>query len=191
MNSPQRLADVLRLTEHSDVANLITSMESWRVARKHPDSVVRESVGRVVINCDDVEITISRSAIRAQLGLDRFEYVDDNAIFKATTAIRRVRAEIRFHLPGATTTETRPAESLVRALANAHDWLDRILRGEAANQRDLSRQTGYDERYISHIMPLAFLSPSVAESVLHGVQPVDWSLDGLIGSIGLVWEHRA
>jgi site-specific DNA recombinase len=191
MNSPQRLADVLRLTEHSDVANLITSMESWRVARKHPDSVVRESVGRVVINCDDVEITISRSAIRAQLGLDRFEYVDDNAIFKATTAIRRVRAEIRFHLPGATTTETRPAESLVRALANAHDWLDRILRGEAANQRDLSRQTGYDERYISHIMPLAFLSPSVAESVPHGVQPVDWSLDGLIGSIGLVWEHRA
>ena len=191
MNSPLRLADVLDLREHADVANLLTSLESWRGARKHPDTLVRECVTKVVIGPDDVRIAVSRSAIRAQLGLDRFEYVDDNAIFRATTAIRRVRAEIRFLFPGGTPTESRPAESLVRALANAHDWLDRILRGEASSQRDLSRQTGYDERYISHIMPLAFLSPNVAESVLHGVQPVDWSLDGLIGSTSLVWEHRA
>jgi hypothetical protein len=123
--------------------------------------------------------------MRAQLSLDRFEYAEDNAKFKAPTLIRRIRAEPRFHLPVGAPTESHPAESLVRALANAHDWLDSMLKGEAANHRDLSRRTGYDERYISHITPPAFLAAIVIESVLHGTQPIDWSLDGLIGST--VW----
>jgi phytoene dehydrogenase-like protein len=191
MNSSQRLSGLLGLTEHADLGSLLIAIESWRAARKQPDGVVRDCVSRVVVNRDNTEITVSRSAIRTQLGLDRFDFADENAVLKATTTIRRARAELRFHLPGGAPTESRPAESLLRALANAHDWLDRILRGEASNQRDLSRQTGYDERYISHVMPLAFMAPDIAESVLHGAQPVDQNLDGLINSIGLVWEQRA
>jgi hypothetical protein len=33
MNSPQRSADVLCLTEYADVANLLIAIDSWRVAR--------------------------------------------------------------------------------------------------------------------------------------------------------------
>jgi site-specific DNA recombinase len=190
MNSPQRLSEVLCMTEHADLANLLTAIESRRASRKQPDGVVRECVRKVVICPDDVSVAVSRSAIRAQLGMDRLEYVDDGVIFKTKAAMRLVRAELRFHLPGGAQTDSRPAESLIKALANAHDWLDRILRGEAANQRDLSRQTGYDERYISHVMPLAFLPPNIIESVLHGAQPVDCTLDSLLTSIVLGWDQH-
>ena len=69
----------------------------------------------------------------------------------------------------------------------ARDWLERILRGEAANQRDLARLTGYDERYVSKILLLAFLAPDITESILQGFQPAHWCLGSMAGKIALDW----
>jgi hypothetical protein len=190
MVSPQRLSEVLCIEDHADVAILVTAVEALRAARRHPDGVVRDCVRRVVMNADDVGITVSRSALRTQLGLDRFEYEDDHVSFNTVTTLCCARPEIRFRIPGGTPTEPRPSESFVRALANAHDWLNRVLRGEVSNQRDLSKLTGYDERYISRIMPLAFLAPNLAESVIQGTQPDGWTIDRLISSAVLTWNEQ-
>jgi site-specific DNA recombinase len=80
--------------------------------------------------------------------------------------------------------------SLVRAVARAHHWMDRILRDEVPNQRALAKQTGFDERYISRIIPLAFLAPDITEAILEGKQVPCLSLEKCVGKIPFEWSQQ-
>jgi site-specific DNA recombinase len=77
--------------------------------------------------------------------------------------------------------------SLVRAVARAHDWMERILCGEIPNQRALAKETGFDERYISRIIPLVFLAPDITEAILEGSQVPGLSLEKCVVEIPSVW----
>jgi site-specific DNA recombinase len=65
--------------------------------------------------------------------------------------------------------------------------MDRILSGEIPNQRALAKQTGFDERYISRIIPLAFLAPDITEAILEGRQVPGLSLEKCVVEIPSVW----
>jgi hypothetical protein len=65
--------------------------------------------------------------------------------------------------------------------------MDRILRGQIPNQRALAKQTGFDERYISRIIPLAFLAPDITEAILDGKQDPHLSLEKCVNELPLEW----
>ena len=85
---------------------------------------------------------------------------------------------------------SRPVPSLVRAVARANNWVERNLRGEITNQRALGRETGFDERYISRFIPLAFLAPDIAEAILEGRQTPGLSLEKYVIDIRLEWSLK-
>jgi site-specific DNA recombinase len=93
-------------------------------------------------------------------------------------------------LAGTEQNRARPVPSLVRAVARANDWMDRILSGEIPNQRALAKETGFDERYISRIIPLAFLAPDITEAILEGKQPPDLFLGKSVEQIPLQWTQQ-
>jgi hypothetical protein len=80
--------------------------------------------------------------------------------------------------------------SLVRAVARAHDWVDRIIRGQISNQRAIAAETKLDERYVDQIIPLAFLAPDVLEMVLQGRQSLDMTLKDLSSCVAFDWETQ-
>jgi hypothetical protein len=49
---------------------------------------------------------------------------------------------------------------------------------------------GVDERYISRILPCAFLAPAIVEAILQGRQSADLSLDRLLGHLPPSWERQ-
>ena len=67
---------------------------------------------------------------------------------------------------------TSPDEKLIAMLADAHRWLDALTEGRAASLRELARRTRRDVGEISRTLPLAFLAPTIVESILDGRQPV-------------------
>jgi site-specific DNA recombinase len=132
----------------------------------------------------------SRRRLRGELGLSEVDTSAATLELKCDTSLRRVGAEMRFTVSDDVQGSARQIPSLTRAIVNARDWLDRILRGDALNQRDLAKQTGHDERYISKILPLAFLAPDITEEILEGSQPAGLYLDTIAGRVVHVWHEQ-
>ena len=103
---------------------------------------------------------------------------------------RRCGGEVRLLLPPEATPGTLTAPSLVRAVARAHDWVERIVRGELSNQRAIAAETGLDERYVSKIIPLAFLAPDITEAVLDGKQEPNLVLNDLVSGWSSDWSAQ-
>jgi hypothetical protein len=66
---------------------------------------------------------------------------------------------------------TREVPSLLRAIVNGRDWLDRILTWQALNQLDLAKQIGVGECYVGRIISLAFLAPEIVEQSWQQANP--------------------
>lgn len=82
----------------------------------------------------------------------------------------------------------RPIASLIRAVARAHQWADWVRLGVTDNGRMISKETGFDERYVSRILPLAFLAPDLTQAILDGRH--NGTLGENLGNLPLDWTAQ-
>jgi site-specific DNA recombinase len=155
-------------------------------------------VTRIVVRQHKVELQLSKhSVLKTFLTPQRSEEIaatllasEDLIVLEADAQLRRCGGEVRLLLADTEQNRARPVLSLVRAVARAHDWIDRILSGEVPNQRALAIQTGFDKRYISRIIPLAFLAPDITEAILDGKQHPNLSLEKCVNEIPFEWSQQ-
>lgn len=103
--------------------------------------------------------------------------------------LKRHGDEVRLQLPpDSHGTKSRPLPSLIKAVARAHEWAHRVRCGETDNVRAIARETGLDERYVSRILPLAFLAPDLTEAILDGRSGA--TLGASVGNIPLDWPQQ-
>jgi site-specific DNA recombinase len=156
---------------------------------------LRSMITMIIVRQQKVELQLSKQAVlKTFLAHQQSEEItgtlpasEDLIILEADAQLRRCGGEVRLLLADNEHNRARPVPSLVRAVARAHDWMDRILRGEISNQRTLAKQTGFDERYISRILPLAFLAPDITEAILDGKQDPGLSLEKCVYEIPSEW----
>ena len=75
-----------------------------------------------------------------------------------------------------------PDANLVKALARAHEWFGRIVRGEANGIGDIARAERLDRSYVTRLLCLAFLAPEITKAILEGRQPTELTAKRLISS---------
>ncbi len=84
-----------------------------------------------------------------------------------------------------------PIPSLVKAIAYARDWYEKIAAGEIGTIAELAQKAGVGATYAKRILRFAILSPENTESILAGDHRPDLTLQDLPRTIPLDWRKQA
>ncbi|MDD9744766.1 MULTISPECIES: hypothetical protein [Marinovum] len=79
---------------------------------------------------------------------------------------------------------------LLRAIGRAWNWRRRLERGDVNTIADLARSEGISDRYVSRVIRLAWLSPSVLERLVLRREPTVLSIFDLCGVAELPWVEQ-
>jgi DNA invertase Pin-like site-specific DNA recombinase len=160
--------------------------------------VVPVLVRRVTIAQEQVTIEINRKALDERL-LDReapsqSKGKDRRPIqIEVPVRFRRRGVEAKLIVPDQRKATSESDANLVKALARAHDWFGRILRGEASGVGEIACAESLDRTYVTRVICLAFLSPEITNAVLTGRQPTTLTVKWLISSAlaqPLLWPDQ-
>lgn len=79
---------------------------------------------------------------------------------------------------------------LLRAIGRAWDWRRRLERGDITTIADLAREEGISDRYVSRVIRLAWLAPTVLDRLVLRREPTVLSIFDLCGVAELPWVEQ-
>ena len=79
---------------------------------------------------------------------------------------------------------------LLRAIGRAWEWRRRLERGDVTTIADLARGEAISDRYVSRMIRLAWLAPSVLERLVLRREPTVLSIFDLCGVAELPWVEQ-
>jgi site-specific DNA recombinase len=154
-------------------------------------------VPRVTVLQSGLEIAILQSALRTRLlgqKLVSTKSAQDTFTVSVDVRVRRCGGEVRLILPATSQAQLsrRPSLPLIKAVARAHRWPERIMRGEFESRRSVAQFADVDQRYAGRILQFAFLAPDIVEAILDGRQPAELTVQKLLCGIPISWaeQHR-
>ncbi|MBF0561729.1 MAG: recombinase family protein [Alphaproteobacteria bacterium] len=99
--------------------------------------------------------------------------------------VRRRGVELRLAIETDSGIPHKADPALLKAVTRARGWLADLVNGTAPNIVALAAREGVTDRYIGHLLPLAFLAPSIVDAIVNGRQPVDVTAEALVKRIDL------
>lgn len=81
--------------------------------------------------------------------------------------------------------------ALIKALVRAHKWEKALASNRHKSLNSLAKSEDLEIMYVTRIYRLYFLSPSIKEAILDGIQPRTLTLSRLMKGIPLCWQEQA
>ena len=81
--------------------------------------------------------------------------------------------------------------TLLKEITRAHRCFNALMSG-GASIAQLAAREGVDDRYVSNVLPLAFLAPEIVGAIVKGTQPADLTATKLVRRIDLAldWDTQ-
>lgn len=151
------------------------------LAVRDPAVRVRDGLVRVDLTEDAVRIVVRHDAVSSRLDAlpGRARSGDDGMAFTLPITLKHRQGAVIIEAPQASKIAGRIDRALVRGVALAKSWADRLAAAQAPNLKALALSEGYCEHYAAKLLPLAWLAPDLVETILAGRQPAAMSLSGL------------
>ena len=99
-----------------------------------------------------------------------------------------VRRGAAVHLKSPSAASSSPIPSLMKAVARAHCWYERITAGERVS--DIAQRSGLSTTYVNRILQLAILSPQITSNLLSGEHRANLTLETLARELPLDWREQ-
>jgi len=99
--------------------------------------------------------------------------------------IKRRGVEMRLVVEGPSAAPAKPDPVLLKEIRRAHRCFQALVSGQARSVAELARVEGVSDRYLSSLLPLAFLAPDIVEAIASGRQPADLTAHHLIRTLDL------
>ncbi|WP_273502165.1 hypothetical protein [Paracoccus sphaerophysae] len=93
-------------------------------------------------------------------------------------------------LPEGASTQRRPDDALVKALARAFRWKRLLDSGEFATIAELGTREGITLSYLTRILRLTLLAPDIVETILDGKQGPEVTLARLLEPHPTEWSAQ-
>jgi DNA invertase Pin-like site-specific DNA recombinase len=203
--SPHEMVDLLALQGTNAAATqsifasaqeLSKRLASAAAAETRP--MIRNFVSRIVVHPESVDVLLNKQALLSALFDDRSPMPPRAKLpngflsLKVKARLKRCGGEVRLVLPANSGVEipVHQVPSLIKAIARAHDWYRRIIRGELTGSRSIADATGLDERYVRRIFQCTFLAPDIVESIMDGRQPANMTFQNFRAHLPNEWEAQ-
>ncbi|HEY0796305.1 MAG TPA: hypothetical protein VGD64_11035 [Acidisarcina sp.] len=159
-------------------------------------------VGRVIVQHHSIKVELPRARTRDRLlgaeattsteGVRGLSPDQDQITLSIPAKLKCCKDQMRLIIPSQSGNSEagRTVPSLIKAISRAQDWVQKIVSGEYKDQRAVAEANGLDERYISRLLPLAFLAPDIVEEILNGRQAPEMTLGGLLGQVPHSWAQQ-
>ena len=118
--------------------------------------------------------------------------MEDRSHFKITTLIPLQSArhgfQMRLVMGGQAASSANRDPAMLKAMARGFRWFRLIACGEDSATAEIARREKLDKHYISRLIPLAFLAPSIVEAIADGTQPPHLTTEMLTRGVTLPFE---
>lgn len=93
--------------------------------------------------------------------------------------------------PGVMALERRQDVTLIKAVARAFRWRKMLETARFGTLAELAAAEKINASYVSRLLRLTLLAPSIVEAILEGTQPEGMTLPGLMEGVGVEWKGAA
>ena len=143
-------------------------------------------IERVDLEAKEITIALDLTGLSAEHGVT-IEH-------RVNVQIRRRGVEMRLVLEDAAIAAQlhNPDPTLIKAVVRARRWFDDLANGRVRSFGEIAGIEKTSDRYVSSLMPLAFLAPDITEAILAGTQPAHLSVEKLTknATLPLDWAEQ-
>lgn len=156
-------------------------------------SILTQIVERAVIMPEIIRIELKRHGLLERLAIETAgdgarDAHDKLILLEVPTSFARRGVETKLVVSNPTDASNRaPDPALLKAVARGHFWFEELVSGRATSIAKLGQSEGVTDRYVSQLIDLAFLTPSMVERIVEGRQPLHITRRGMVGQIPLRW----
>jgi DNA invertase Pin-like site-specific DNA recombinase len=201
LNDPGPLIDQLQLRDASAEQTRLVLDRAARLSNtllqgspEERTKLAVELIERVVVEDSAISIAVRKRLLLSEPGAAAEASPNDTILLSAPVAFRRRGVETKLVLSAAVETQKpgRVDAALVKAVARGRCWFEQLAAGGAASLVVIADRAGVSPRYVSRLLPLAFLAPDIIEAILQGRHPTDLSAARLTNRLDLPldWAHQ-